>query len=359
MNTVKVWLFALMMAFLPEYCEFDDEGKAHQLMKCPLLSIPNLDIIRDVRDSMHLVHLGVCKRLLEFITADSKSCRCKGSLTVSLREELGDGLGDLNGLLPTEFARQPRHMSYMKFFKATEFRSFLLYTGVVVLRHVLGTGQYEHFLALSVACRLLSEADSQKRSKNVTLSKRLLISFVKLARRYYGKKFLVYNVHNLIHIADDVERFGLSLTELSAFPFENYLQTLKGYVRGRRNPLSEIIRRREEFQSAHLTKPKHERQFKVLPNGRDSVFEVDGGVVFVRRTAHMQQTFLCDFFPWRLMDNFYEKPVLSMSVGTYFLQSGLSAKRIVLHQSLLNRKLVCVPYKDRGYVLTALLHDIN
>ena len=36
----------------------------------------------------------------------------------------------------------------------------------------------------------------------------------------------MYNVHGLIHIAEDVKRFG-PLDSYSAFPFENYLGHLK------------------------------------------------------------------------------------------------------------------------------------
>ena len=288
--------------------------------------------------------------------ADSKASRSKGSLTVPLREELSDALGALSGLLPTEFSRQPRSLTYLKFFKATEFRSFLLYTGVVVLRDVLGAGQYDHFVTLSVAIRLLSETDSAKRGISISLADKLLKMYVRQSRRYYGRKFLVYNVHNLTHIAADVERFGLSLTELSSFPFENYLGTLKRYVRGRRNPLVEIVKRRDEFQSASIDKPRSKRCFKVLPNGRDSVFEVDDGVVFVRRVAN-KGTYFCDMFKRRVLANFFEKPMPSTSLGIYYLASDSPSTRITVDHSVLHRKLVCVPYRDDGFVLTSLLHD--
>jgi len=42
----------------------------------------------------------------------------------------------------------------------------------------------------------------------------------------YGKIQLVYNVHSLIHLADDAKQHG-ALDHISSFPFESYLGRLK------------------------------------------------------------------------------------------------------------------------------------
>jgi len=57
----------------------------------------------------------------------------------------------------------------------------------------------------------------------------------------YGSTFAVYNVHALVHLAADVQRFG-HLDKFSAFPFENELGCLKRMLRKASNPLSQIIR---------------------------------------------------------------------------------------------------------------------
>ena len=66
------------------------------------------------------------------------------------RRKLSDSLVAYNGKLPREFARQPRSLDYLSRWKATEFREFLLYTGIIVLKKVLSDEMYGHFLALSV-----------------------------------------------------------------------------------------------------------------------------------------------------------------------------------------------------------------
>lgn len=55
---------------------------------------------------------------------------------------------------PTEFARPARTLEDIKNFKATEFRQFLLYVGIVFMKLT-----YEHFLCLSLAYRIISSSD--------------------------------------------------------------------------------------------------------------------------------------------------------------------------------------------------------
>lgn len=52
-----------------------------------------------------------------------------------------------------------------------------------------------------------------------------------------------YNVHALIHIADDVEHYGSSLNGINAFQFENHLRGLKKGVRKAQNPISQVAKR--------------------------------------------------------------------------------------------------------------------
>ena len=141
-------------------------------------------------------------------------------------------------------------MEELKHWKATleernigEFRQFLLYTGPVDLKGVINDNIYIHFLAFSVAISIFLNKHKIKDPTNIAYAKDLLIFFVQKAPEFYGKKFLVYNVHNLIHLHQDVEYFGETLDAYSCFPFENHLQVLKQYVRNSRNPISEIVKK--------------------------------------------------------------------------------------------------------------------
>lgn len=55
---------------------------------------------------------------------------------------------------PKEIHRAVRGLKDVKFWKGTEFRSFLLYYGIVALKDRLPEDVYKHFLRLSCATRI-------------------------------------------------------------------------------------------------------------------------------------------------------------------------------------------------------------
>jgi len=60
--------------------------------------------------------------------------------------------------------------------------------------------------------------------------------------KLYGQESIVYNVHNLIHVVSDVQRYG-PLHVISAFPFENQLKKLKRMLRKPHLPLLQIAQK--------------------------------------------------------------------------------------------------------------------
>ena len=87
----------------------------------------------------------------------------------------------------------------------------------------------------------------------------LLCFFVQEFGNLYGRDMLVYNVHGLVHLAEDAQRFG-TLQSFSAFPFESFLGKLKKKIRKPTCPLQQIIRRLSEERhhlshSVNLTPP--------------------------------------------------------------------------------------------------------
>ena len=174
---------------------------------------------------MHLLCLSVMKNILLFLKEDPLQSGAR--LSQKQVKEISCKLENLTGTLPSEFACQPRSLEELKRWKATEFRQFLLYTGPVLLKGVINDNIYIHFLAFSVAISIFLNKDKIKDPTNISYAKDLLIFFVQKAPEFYGKNFLVYNVHNLIHLHQDVEYFGETLDAYSCFPFENHLQVLK------------------------------------------------------------------------------------------------------------------------------------
>ena len=83
---------------------------------------------------------------------------------------------------------------------------------------------------------LLSQSTSDK---VMTICRKLLIDFCHESQHLYGKGFVTYNVHSIIHLTDDFIRF-YPFDYVSCFKFESYLGILKSYVQGGYKPLQQI-----------------------------------------------------------------------------------------------------------------------
>ena len=168
---------------------------------------------------MRLVCLGVIKRLLLFWKEGPQQYWLSAAQLAVLSEKLKE----YKGKMPSEFARQPRGLDEMKRWKATEYRQFLLYTGYLVLEGVLSHESYSHFLCFWIAFRISLEDNKKIRRNFLNYTRDLLRCFASKCRDLYGSTFTLYNVHNLVHIWQDVDNFNVSLNKISSFPFENYL----------------------------------------------------------------------------------------------------------------------------------------
>jgi len=163
---------------------------------------------------------------------------------------------------------------------ATEFLQFLLYTGPVVLKNVLEPNLYKHFLSLSVSISIMLMQNNNMRELYLEYACKLLHHFVANGERMYGENFLVYNIHSLLHLGDDVRFFKAPLDEFSAFAFENYLQMLKRLVRFMSNPIVQVVKRVHEYEAVQCSLTNTDvpvKQLKLGANGRDSVVFLKSG----------------------------------------------------------------------------------
>jgi len=299
---------------------------------------------------MHLVCLGVVRRILHFLKNGPRHCRLS-STQIKL---LSDELESLRGKLPSDFVRQPRSLLELERWKATELRQFLLYTGPVVLKKVVTHQVYEAFMHLSVAMSILLEENSNRRNSYLMFARQLLQAFVVKSIAVFGEIFVVYNVHNLLHVVDDVEYFNCSLNHLSAFPFENHLQQLKRLVRCGQNPLAQVWKRINEIDGA-MGRIKVKKGLVISAAGRDSAFlHEDGSLVFVK--ALMPDNKLdCEVINERHTSEFFTTPCSSKLLDIQFIRKECHTKCKVVEKVKLLRKLVCIPHSD-GRVLFPLLH---
>lgn len=83
-------------------------------------------------------------------------------------------------------------------------------------------------------------SDSKKREAYLDYAGQLLNYFVDNSPDIYSESFLVYNVHGLKHLPNDVRIFQCSLISISAFPFENHLKILKRLVKSANNSIGQF-----------------------------------------------------------------------------------------------------------------------
>jgi len=145
--------------------------------------------------------------------------------------------------MPREFLRKGRALADVDRWKATEFRQFLLYLGPVILRGSLPLNYYRHFMLFSVAIYCLSSPLFYQ--VYCDYAKQLLVLFVSQIGELYGDNQYVYNMHGLVHLADDVSQYG-ALDGFSSFVFESFLGRLKKLVRKPNYPLQQVVRRLSE-----------------------------------------------------------------------------------------------------------------
>lgn len=227
---------------------------SHQKAISPLSALRIGMVTQFVLDPMHLLYLGVMRKLFNLWL--------KGPLPVRIgsnsKQLISEKLQDLSPYMPREFCRKLRSLDDLDRYKATELRTFLLYSGPVCLKNNVHHNIYRNFLLLSAAVTLLSQNNARE---NAERARQLLKAFVNHFSEMYGPKYLVYNVHNLIHLPDDVIRYG-SLETFSAFPFENHLGLIKRLLRKPNFALSQVINRITERNS--LTVQPSKMKFPVL-----------------------------------------------------------------------------------------------
>lgn len=214
--------------------------------------VPQFGCVSNVPlDYMHLVCLGVTKKLLLAWLKGSKKVR----LSKNSRIELTNRILDFYKHIPRDFStRRPKKIKHiLKTWKAHDYRQFLLYFGPVVLKDLLPKELYDHFLLLHVAISILANPSLSQDESFQDHAQKLLEKFVRDAEKHYSITFMSHNVHNLLHLVDDVKKYG-ALDVFGAFKFENFIGRVKKYVRKAELPLQQISRRLEELKNLKQSK---------------------------------------------------------------------------------------------------------
>ncbi|KAL2082539.1 hypothetical protein ACEWY4_022357 [Coilia grayii] len=331
--------------------------KDHHKGESPLSQI-NIGLVSQfVLDFMHLVCLGVVRKLIWLWMRGPLATRI-GSQSV---QSISQKIIALGKSLPKNFNRKGRALTEVDRWKATEFRTFLLYTGPIVLKSNLPNSMYDHFLLLHVGITILCSPHLS--SHYCDYAEKVLKVFVQNFSAIYGD-FIVYNVHSLLHLADDVRKFG-PLTQISAFPFENFLHSLKKQIRKPNQTLQQVVKRISEQKptnSVSHSRPLHNSlsNHSCCTKLSLSIYEPNNIVLSGHDMFRIERIANIDgcttFFVRKFINkqSLFTSPVDSLNLGTAYCEE-LSAEVVALSEIAIDAKVVALPFKH-GFAAYRLNH---
>jgi hypothetical protein len=100
---------------------------------------------------MHNVCQGVMK-LFYFWKSGQKLVRF---LNIDLEHQISTEQVNFQPHFPSEFSRLPRSLDELEYWKATKYRTFLLYTGPILFKSRIKSSLYDHFLLLHCTIKIL------------------------------------------------------------------------------------------------------------------------------------------------------------------------------------------------------------
>lgn len=344
-----------------------------------------VDMVKDfpIADALHLLELGITKRCLTRWKEGTKSY--KNRFKAAELNQINTSLNRARESMPTEIHRSIRNLDTLHFWKGTEFRTILLYVGIVVLKDIVAVDEYNHFKLLSCATILCSSDAYELIVNSTSVVDELINAYIEQYIILYGEHTISSNVHNLSHLLDDVRRFG-NLNSLSTYPFENCLQMIKSKLRAMKNPLQEISRRMTEISSAIVLEPliiekkrsnlaelkfpftgdKSKFRAVILSDYRISSKKIGDRWFMTNRkqvlsfqyATYAGRKILLHGYELCNKEIFFTKPLDSSKLNIYISDGQTADIETVCEIADIKCKMVCLPYNSQ-IVLQPLLHTLH
>lgn len=353
-------------------------GKYDEHQFCvPSVNRINLGLVNGfVLDYMHLVCLGVVRRLIVLWLKGPKKTR----ISFGLSEAISGKLCSLSAHMPSELSRNLRPLSELDYWKATDFRQFLIYSSYIALKDYLNAEVFDNYKCLMVAIYLL--LSPAYCLKYASYAKELLAHFIEYFKYIYGEEYVVYNVHCLTHVADDVLFHQKPLDELSAFPFENFLGKIKRCVRKPQSVLQQLARRVQEGylspqvfqQKAYELKQPHKngpvvtsmfgkRQFQQVAmttfilkcSVGDNCVRANDKVCVVRNIFEADNQVKLLVQEFGCVEPVFTNPIDSTVIG--MLKVSMTKRKLfIVALTDIQLKYVLMPYSEKTWMAVPLMH---
>lgn len=220
--------------------------------------LDNFDVVRVTAiDYMHGVLLGVQKHLLTMWFSPTLSNE-KFSISKLVRK-IDKRLAHIQPT--TNIKRLPRSISeHLKYWKASELLSFLLFYGLPTLYGILPDSYFTHYTFFVHAIYLLLKDSISE--ENLKEANDALRNFCKSFSNLYGDRYCTMNVHQLLHLTENVKDLGPLYTH-SCFPFEDKNGFILKLIHGTQFIDSQII------SAVCLTQKIPELRESCIPTGSE------------------------------------------------------------------------------------------
>ena len=314
-----------------------------------LLNIDHFDYIIGVTtEYMHLVSLGVTKRLIElcFSVGENRPREIKRPLTNPCL--FNDLMKQIK--MFKEFSRRARKLD-LAVMKAQELRNVLIFYFVLITKCLAGYDKeiklWEMFAFMIRACILPVE---EYENVNVNEIKYCQKTFYHSYQSLYGKRNCTYSIHVLFSHLQKMRASG-PLTETSAFRFESfYAELRKSFQPGTTSVLKQM------FQNVILKRmlSKHVCEEKLYLSVKDTPLECNSIIYTYKNNEHVVYKINAidnDILTCNQLGNHSTDLNTSMlkwsSVGV-FRKGGLSSVDVVINRKEVSGKVM----KVDNYLIT-------
>lgn len=222
---------------------------SHQRELTPLLRLKTLDMIQDfpIGDCLHLLDHGITSKILNGLI-QGKLTNIDAKWSDSQMKLVSRYLSSIKPPAEIRAQRPIRNLDTIGKWKAIEYRNFGLYLGMIVLKNNVKDYIFKHLLLYFCALNIISSKHHLKRLFPV--AEWCIKLFVERFKVIFGSHHFSSNVHNLIHLMDDIKRFG-PVNTFSTYPFEGLLFKIRRLLRSGNLPLIQVARRIIEMDSTN------------------------------------------------------------------------------------------------------------
>ena len=180
-------------------------------------------------DPMHLLYSGVVKTLLTNVLKKKPN---RKQLMIDLNRRL------TNVFVPSDFRRKPRNLCYLNDWKATELKYFIMF----YLPSIKGLITNDEFILLTMTSTLVTLMTKRFLTEGDIAAIDLIADrTVQLVQRIFGLDCMTSNIHDLLHMADQVRETGPQ-PQLSTSVFEDLIRFMKTLLHGTKSQVNQLVK---------------------------------------------------------------------------------------------------------------------